>query len=437
MKQLKSTRKQAMTKTGNTTACVLLIGTADTKADELLFMKRCIEDAGGSALVMDVGVLGAPPFAPDISNVEVAIAAGSSLALVADAADENAAMRQMAVGAVSIARMLHASGQVQGMLALGGTMGTDLALDVAHALPLGVPKFIVSTVAFSHLVPPERLAPDLMMMLWAGGLYGLNSICKSILGQAAGAVLGACGAVHKAQSPRPVVAISSLGKSCLSYMVALKPALEARGYEVAVFHCTGMGGRALESLASQRRLVAVLDLCLQEVANEANASVVSSGADRLEAAGRMGIPQIVAPGASDMIDVQSWRPLLPGYQGRSYHAHNRLIGSVAMNADERRHVARVIAQKLAQASGPTAFILPMRGVNEWDRPGQPVHNPDGMAAFAAEVRQCMKPPVQLIELDAHINDPAFSDVVMAVFDQWVEQGYLPCGSPGASEQLLQ
>lgn len=414
-------------------SCVLLIGTADTKADELLFMKRCIEDAGGRALVMDVGVLGMPSFAPDISNAEVAIAAGSSLASVVASGDENLAMTLMAAGAVSIAKALHAEGTVHGMLALGGTMGTDLALDVAHALPLGVPKVIVSTVAFSHLLPPERLAPDLMMMLWAGGLYGLNSICKSILSQAAGAVVGACRTVHAPQSLRPVVAISSLGQSCLSYMVALKPALEARGYEVAVFHCTGMGGRALESLATQRQLVAVLDLCLQEVGNEANGSVVTSGADRLEAAGKLGIPQIVAPGASDMIDVQSWRSLPRAYVGRPYHAHNRLIGSVAMNADERRHVARVFARKLGQASGPIAFVLPLRGVNEWDRPGQPVHNPDGMAAFTAEVRQCIKPPVQLIELDAHINDREFSEAVMVIFDQWVEQGLLPRGSPSATE----
>ena len=419
----------------DTAPCVLLIGTADTKTDELLFMKRCIEDAGGRALVMDVGVLGTPTFVPDISNAEVAAATGSTLVAVAAAGDENIAMTLMAAGAVSIAQRLHAAGRVQGMLALGGTMGTDLALDVAHSLPLGVPKFIVSTVAFSHLVPPERLAPDLMMMLWAGGLYGLNSICRSILSQAAGAVVGACRTVHAPQSVRPVVAISSLGKSCLSYMVALKPALEARGYEVAVFHCTGMGGRALESLAAERRIAVVLDLCLQEVANEVNASVVTSGADRLEAAGRMGIPQIVAPGASDMIDVQSWRNLPSVYEDRPYHAHNRLIGSVAMTADERRHVARVFAQKLGRAQGPTAFILPLRGVNEWDRPGQPVHDPVGLAAFADEIRQCMKPPVQLHELDAHINDPAFADAVMAIFDEWVEQGRVPRGSPDVAQPV--
>jgi uncharacterized protein (UPF0261 family) len=325
---------------------------------------------------------------------------------------------------VRVSLELHGAGRVHGVLALGGTMGTDLALDVAAALPLGVPKFVVSTVAFSHLVPPERLAPDLMMILWAGGLYGLNSICRSILGQAAGAVLGACRTAAPAFE-RPMVAISSLGKSCLRYMVTLKPELERRGYEVAVFHCTGMGGRALESLAAQGRFVAVLDLCLQEVGNEAQGSVVTSGADRLEAAGARGVPQIVAPGALDMIDMQAWKPARPEYAGRPYHAHNRLIASSLMNAQERRDAARVVARKLRSARGPTAFVLPQGGIQAWDRPGEPLHDAPGLAAFCEEMRAAMPSHVRLEVLDAHINDDAFTDRVLAIFDEWVEAGHIP------------
>ncbi|RYY82459.1 MAG: UPF0261 family protein, partial [Comamonadaceae bacterium] len=330
---------------------ILLVGTVDTKADELLYMKACIEAGGGRTVVMDVSVLGAPAFPPEVTKEQVAQGAGTTIAAIAALGDENAAMTKMAEGAVRIALDLHAQGRVQGVLALGGTMGTDLALDVTAALPLGFPKFVVSTVAFSHLIPPERLAPDLMMILWAGGLYGLNGICRSILGQAAGAILGACRTVEQPSTERPVVAITSLGKSCLSYMVALKPELEQRGYEVAVFHCTGMGGRAVESLAAQGRFVAVLDLCMQEVGNETHGSIVTSGADRLEAAGRRGIPQIVAPGGLDMIDMQSWRPMPAAYADRPYHAHNRLIASVLMNPDERRAAARAVTGKLAKATG--------------------------------------------------------------------------------------
>lgn len=410
---------------------ILLIGTADTKADELLFMRRCIEQAGGKALVMDVGVLGRPAFRPEVEAEDIARAAGTTLEAIAALGDENAAMTRMAEGAVAVALSLYAEGRVHGVLALGGTMGTDLALDVTAALPLGMPKFVVSTVAFSHLIPPERLAPDLMMILWAGGLFGLNGICRSILSQAAGAILGACRTVERAAAERPMVAISSLGKSCLQYMVTLKPALEARGYEVAVFHCTGMGGRAVESLARQRRFAAVLDLCLQEVGNEAHGSVVTSGADRLEAAGLQGIPQIVAPGGIDMIDMQTWKPVRTDYQGRPYHAHNRLIASVLMTPTERRAAARLVAEKLAKATGPTAFVSPLRGIEAWDRPGEGLHDPEGLAAFSDEIRRRVEAPVRLVEIDAHINDPLFCETVLGIFDQWVSEGRIVPGHAGA------
>ncbi len=410
---------------------ILIIGTADTKADELLFMKQCIEADGGAALIMDVGVLGRPVFAPDVPNTEVAAAAGTTIDVIASLGDENKAMTKMADGAVKVALALYAQGRIHGVLALGGTMGTDLALDVTAALPLGMPKFVISTVAFSHLIPPERLAPDLMMILWAGGLYGLNSICRAILSQAAGAILGACRTVMKVQTQAPLVAISSLGKSALSYMVTLKPELEKRGYEVAVFHCTGMGGRAIESLAAQRRFAAVLDLCLQEVGNDAHGSVVTSGSDRLEAAGAQGIPQIVAPGGIDMIDMQTWRPLRADYAGRPYHAHNRLIASVLMSPAERREAARLVARKLAKATGPTAFISPLRGIEAWDRPGEPLHDAAGLAAFCDEIRQRIEAPVRLVEIDAHINDKLFTDTVLEIFDAWVAEGRIVRGAAQA------
>jgi uncharacterized protein (UPF0261 family) len=407
---------------------ILIIGTVDTKADELSFIKQCIEAEGGGVTVMDVGVLGTPAFVPQISNHDVAAAAGTTLDAIAALGDENLAMTKMAEGALKLALQRYRQGQVHGVLALGGTMGTDLALDVTAALPLGMPKMIVSTVAFSHLIPAERLAPDLMMILWAGGLHGLNSICRSILSQAAGAVLGACAAVVPMARKRPRVAVSSLGKSCLSYMVHLTPALEQRGYEPVVFHCTGMGGRAMEALIEQGEFVAVFDFALAEVANHLHGSVVTAGASRLEAAGRRGVPQLVAPGASDMIDVQSWLPLPAIYADRTYHAHNRLIGSTGTTAQERRAIARGIAAKLAGALGPTAFLLPQRGIHAWDHPGQPMHDPTGHAAFIDEFRRRIRAPVEMHDLDLHINDDGFVDVALEIFDRWVGEGRIPRGA---------
>lgn len=410
-------------------ADILLIGTADTKSPELMFLRDCIAESGGRAVFMDVGVLAGGEYAPDIANAEVAAAAGTTLEGVRTSGDENSAMSKMAEGAARLATQLHAQGRIDGMLALGGTMGTDLALDVAAALPLGVPKCVVSTIAHSHLVPPERVTPDLMTVLWAGGLYGLNAICRSALAQAAGAIVGACRAARPPKADRPLVGMTSLGNSCLSYMKTLLPALEQRGYEVAVFHTTGMGGRAFEALAAEGRFCAVMDFSLQELANHRAGSVVTAGPTRLESAGARGVPQIVAPGAIDMIDFPAWRPDEKAAQARGFHAHNRLIASIAATADERRDVARLIAEKLARAKGPVVYLLPKGGVEAWDRPGEPLHDPDALSAFIGEAVSCAPRGVTQIELDAHINDSAFADAALKQFDEWVAAGVIPAARP--------
>jgi uncharacterized protein (UPF0261 family) len=406
---------------------ILLIGTADTKSDELLFIRRRIEAGGGEALIMDVGILGHAPFAPEIGNAEVAAAAGTTLAQLAGLGDENAAMAHMARGAARLAGAFHAEGRIDGLLALGGTMGTDLALDAAAALPVGVPKVLVSTIAHSHLLPPERIPADLIMLLWSGGLYGLNDLCRSSLAQAAGTILGACRLAQPPRFERPLVGITSLGSSVLSYMKRLKPALEARGYEVAVFHTTGMGGRAFEDMAGQGRFAAVFDFSLQELANHLGGSCVTAGASRLTGAGRAGVPQIVAPGATDMVDYAAWAAPPPRFAQRPSHAHNRLIASSMCDQALRREIADEIAKRLRQSAGPSCLLLPLRGIEEWDRPGQPLHDADGLAVMIGVLRSAVQAPVELMELDAHINDAAFSDAALAVFDRWVAAGRIVPG----------
>jgi uncharacterized protein (UPF0261 family) len=406
---------------------ILLVGTADTKSDELAFLRHCLQDQGAQVLLMDVGVLAAGSVSVDVPNSEVAAAAGTTLQGVIDSGDENSAMTLMAQGAALIASRLHSQGRIHGMLALGGTMGTDLAFDVAAALPIGVPKVVVSTVAYSQLIPPERITPDLIMVLWAGGLYGLNSLCKSALAQGAGAVVGAVRAALPPAQDKPMVGITSLGKSCLAYMVRLKPALEARGYEVAVFHTTGMGGRAFESLAAAGRFCAVMDFSLQELANHVGGSVVTAGADRLTGAGRSGTPQLVAPGAVDMVDFPAWQAVPASLQGRAVHVHNRLIASATSAPPLRRAIAQEIGRRLALAQGPTCLLLPLRGVEQWDQPGEPLHDPEGLDAFVQAMRGAVPAGSRCVELDAHINDPAFADRALQLFDEWVAQGLVPRG----------
>lgn len=401
---------------------ILIVGTFDTKNDELRFMEQVIIDQGGATLTMDVSVLHDPDVPTDVSKHAVAASADSSIKDAIAMDDENGAMQIMARGASVLTAQLHQNAQIDGVIVLGGTMGTDLALDVCLSLPLGVPKYIVSTVSFSPMLPPDRIAADVQMILWAGGLYGLNSICKASLSQAAGAVLGAARATQQPDPDKPMIGMTSFGKTTMRFMVTLKPALEDRGFEVAVFHPTGMGGRAFEDLIVQGRFACVLDLATQEVGNHVFGSDLSAGADRLTNAGRTRTPQIVAPGGHDLVDVIGWKPLADHWDGYETHAHNRLLSSVVLTNEDRKEIAQSHAGRLAGSLGKTAFVMPLGGCHEWDRTGAPLHNPTGVAAFAQAIEPMLGDNIEWVPLEAHINDPEFCDVVLTIFDRWFPNG---------------
>jgi uncharacterized protein (UPF0261 family) len=403
---------------------ILVIGTYDTKDDELTFLADVIHAEGGQVITMDVSVLGEPSKPTVYSKHDVAQEAGSSIAAAIASGSENHAMQIMARGATLLTARILTECRFDGLIILGGTMGTDLALDVCSAVRLGVPKYIVSTVAFSPLIPAERLAADTQMILWAGGLYGLNSVCKASLSQAAGAVLGAARAVQMPDPDKPLIGMTSLGTSALKYVIPLKPALEARGFEVAVFHATGMGGRAFESLARRGAFACVFDLCTQELGNHANGSNISAGADRLTNAGLNGTPQIVTPGCYDLVDVVGWQPLPDKWSEHMKHEHNRLLTSIVLDDDERRFVARAHSTQLAKATGPVAMLLPEQGLGEWDRAGAELHNQAGLNAFLLELEQTLPSNVVAHRIDCHINDAEFADKALEVFDSWRASGFI-------------
>ncbi len=402
---------------------ILLIGTADTKGDELLYLRERIEAAGASTLMMDVGILEPARFTPEISNDQVALAGGSTLTQLQMDGQESRAIQAMASGAARLAQRWFAQHRFDGILALGGSMGTDLALEVANALPPGVPKVVLSTIAHSHLIAPQRVPPDLIMILWAGGLYGLNPVCRSALSQAAGAAVGACQMAEPVGDARPLIGVTSFGTSCLRYIVRLKPALEARGFDVAVFHTTGMGGRAFESLAHKKLFAAVFDFSLQEISNHLGGSCVTAGPDRQTAAGSAGVPQIVAPGAVDMIDFPAWAPPPPGFEDRPGHVHNRLIASATLDSAQRAQVAQVIAQRLRGAASPTCLMIPRRGLHAWDVEGGPMHDPQGLQSFLNAIESATA-DLDVVTIDAHINDDAFVDAALERFDHWVARGII-------------
>ena len=402
---------------------ILLVGTADTKMDELRFIQSCIDGLNARHILMDVGVLEGGA-GVDISNTQVAAAAGFDMATIIGYNDENQAMSAMALGASRLTKALFERGEIDGLLILGGTMGTDLALDVANALPLGVPKVVLSTVSYSPLIPTDRIPPDLTMILWAGGLYGLNSLCKATLSQAAGAVVGAAQAVHLPTFDKPIIGMTSLGKTCLKYMVRLKPELEKRGFELVVFHTTGMGGRAFESMAAQGVFAAVMDFSLQELANLLGGSAVHAGQSRLLGAAQSGTPQIVAPGAIDMIDMPTWSAVPDALKDAEIHVHNRLISCASSPAQMRRQVAREIVARMAQSTALSCFILPLKGVQAWDKAGEPLCDEAAKTAFNEELLDASAGKIDVVQLDAHINDDAFVDAALAIFDDWLARGLI-------------
>jgi uncharacterized protein (UPF0261 family) len=399
---------------------IAIIGTLDTKADEISYLKKQIKANSCDVIVIDVGVIGATPFVPEINREQVADASGMTIQDIASLNDEAKAMNQMAKGAIKITKELHSRDQLDGILAIGGTIGTDLALDVMNQLPIGLPKLIISSIAFSHLLPPDRVSADLMMILWAAGLWGINSISIKVLDTAVGAIVGAALRYKKEVVKNvPKVAVTSLGQSTLKYLRWIKPSLEKRGYEVIVFHTVGMGGRAMESLIGQGVFCAVLDLCAIEVSDHILGSVVSAGNTRLEAAGKMGIPQIVAPGSIDGLDWATWAKIPEDLQNRPFHVHNKLISVAKTTNAERELTGKVIAKKLNKAKGPTAVVIPLKGFEEWDKPGTELYDSLGSRAFIRGLKAYIKPKIKVVELDCHINDKRFSDTVLKIFDEIV------------------
>jgi len=400
---------------------IIIIGTLDTRGEEIQYLKQRIEERGHKGHVIDVGVLGQVPFEPFITRHEVAEAAETSIKEIIAQNHEGRAMSTMARGMSKLLKAMIDRNEADGVIAAGGSMSTSLALEAMTSLPIGFPKFILSTIAFSSFVNTSLVCPDLCMMLWPGGLYGLNSISRRVLDSAAGAISGMVETLGEQDTERKkVVGITSLGISQLTYIKALKPALEERGYEVAVFHTTGMGGRAFEQAINDGLIDVALDLSLVELVDYVNGGATSSGEFRLKAASRKGIPQIIGAGGIGHFFWFSGKPLPPQFQGRKQHRHNQLMTIVVAETDDKRKVAELAAERLNLAEGPTAVIIPLKGWIEGDRhPKSPFHDSKGGEEFSRAFKAKIKPGIKVIELDAHVNDPAFCESVIKLFDEMV------------------
>jgi uncharacterized protein (UPF0261 family) len=390
---------------------VLLIGTFDTKGQEYAYVRDRIGERGHEVVTMDLGVLGEPPFAPDVPSAEVARAGGGDLASLRTTGDRGAAVDVMLAGARALVPGLYAQRRFDGVLGLGGGGGTAMITAAMRTLPIGVPKLMVSTLAAGNTAPYVDVK-DITMMSSVVDIAGLNPLSRRILANAAGAI---CGMVEQEVPPtadRPLVAATMFGVTT-PCVTKVREQLERAGFEVLVFHATGTGGRAMEALIEDGYFTGVVDVTTTEWCDEVVGGVLSAGPDRLSAAGRKGIPQVVSVGAVDMVNFGAAGDVPERFRGRTLYRHNPLVTLMRTTADECATIGRRIAEQLNGATGPTVLMLPLRGVSMLDREGQPFHDPEADRALFETLRQHAAPPVRIVDVDAHINDPAFAEALAA------------------------
>ena len=388
-------------------ATVVLLGTLDTKGEEYEFLRRRVLEEGVDALLVDTGVLGSPLAEPDISRQQVAEAAGADLQELATSEDRGAAVEAMARGVSEIVKDLHAQGRLDAVLALGGSGGTAIAAQAMRQLPVGVPKLIVSTMA-SGDTRPYVGAVDVTLMYSVVDISGLNPISERILGNAAAAAAG----MAKAQGPdsdaeKPLVGATMFGVTTPCVTEARKR-LEELGYEVLVFHATGTGGQSMEALMRSGFITASLDVTTTELADELVGGVLSAGPDRLEAAGALGIPQVVSLGALDMVNFGPFESVPAEFRDRLLYKHNPTVTLMRTTPEECAALGRTIARKLNEARGPLTVFVPLKGVSLIATEGQVFHDPAADEALFCTLRENLDPEVDLRELDLDVNDPEFA-----------------------------
>lgn len=391
---------------------VVVVGTLDTKGTELGYIRDIIKKAGIQTLVMNVGIIGEPPFRPEISNEEIAQAGGGSLASLLERNDRGEAIEVMMEGAAKIIEKLAAQNQVAGVISVGGSAGTTIGSYAMQRLPVGIPKVMVSTLA-SGDTRPYVGDKDITMMYSVVDISGLNSLSTKILTNAANALIGMVqGEAPLVSETKPLVAASMFGVTT-PCVTAAREYLEQQGYEVLVFHATGAGGRSMESLIQEGFIKGVLDVTTTEWCDELVGGVLSAGSHRLEAAAKAGIPQVVSTGALDMVNFGPMDTVPDKFKDRLFYKHNATVTLMRTTVEENEELGRIIAGKLNQSTGKTALFLPLKGVSAIDVAGQPFYSPEADQALFDSLRQHTdRSRVELSEIDTDINDPAFA-VAMA------------------------
>jgi uncharacterized protein (UPF0261 family) len=395
---------------------VAILATLDTKGDEVRFIKDQFAKRGKSVFVVDMGLTGKTQGVhADVNRENILEEAGSSLdKLVSVLHNRSEAIELMVPGIVKIVRKLYDEGKFQGIMAIGGFDGALLAAGAMRALPLGVPKLLLTPVAqgkqtFGTFVGTS----DMLIMHSVIDIFGVNEVSRKIFNTAVGAMSGMLDMEVSTQlEGKNVVAMTMYGNTTPAAMMS-KKRLEERGYEVVVFHPNGTGGMCMEELIDQGLFNGVFDLTTHELVDWIYNGVHASGPERLEAAGRNGIPQVIVPGCVDFILMGPIDNLAPEFKKRKTYKFNPAVSLVSTTPEEMMHIAEIMAEKVNRAKGALLVLIPLQGFSMYCHKGEALYDPERDAAFISSFKKHLQPHVRVMEVDAHINDPLFAETAVA------------------------
>jgi uncharacterized protein (UPF0261 family) len=386
---------------------IVIVGTLDTKGEEHDFARQVIEEQGVDTHLINAGVKGDPTVDADTPRTEVARRGGTELKELIDADDRGEAVDTMARGAASVAADLHEEDVLEGILSLGGSAGTTIGTTAMRALPYGVPKVMVSTMASGDTRPYVE-SRDIAMLYSVADVAGLNQLTRKVISNAALAVVGMATNDPDIDIPeKPTIGVTMFGVTT-PCVIEARALLEEQGYEVLVFHATGTGGKAMEGLIEEGVIEGVIDATTTELADELVGGVLSAGPDRLEAASEAGVPQVVSVGALDMVNFGPRESVPEEFEGREFHVHNPTVTLMRTTVAENRELGRTLAEKVNRATGPATVVLPLEGVSMIDVEGEDFHDPEADAALFEAVRETLDEDVEVIEAEMDINDPNFA-----------------------------
>jgi uncharacterized protein (UPF0261 family) len=398
---------------------VLLIATMDTKADEALFIENCLLKEGVSVIILDPGIRGRPSCKVGVTRGRVARAAGKTLKEVRAVGNEARALNMMIPGAVKCAHSLYKEGKIDGIISLGGTMGTSIGTAIMRSFPFGIPKVMISTMASSNTRNFVG-TKDIVMLHSVCDIAGLNRLTRSVLHNGALAVAGMVKGRKMAKvKEKPAVAISTLGTTdgCAG---EVRKALEIEGYEVITFHTNGTGGRAMDEMINQMDIRGVVELSLNEIATHLFGGDFDAGPERGKSALKKRIPTVIAPGNIDFLVTGPMDEAKKRFPGKQLHSHNEAISAAWVERKEQEILARSLADTWNEAEGPIAIFIPLKGFSSYNSNKGPFYHPKTPQYFAASLKKALKKEISLNILPYHINDIEFANAIVEGFKKTEE-----------------